>query len=608
MIPRIQRAGGSFVGAGKYYLHDKAADKDLPKHLKPKTDERVWFSETRNCFSEDPERALKEMWHTAEDQAWLKRQAGVRAGGRTCDDPVKTLSLAWHKDDEPTPEQMIAAADAFLKHMRWHEHQAVFIAHRDTEHRHIHIIVNRVHPETGRTLDDYREQVRAQNWALAYEKEHGRVWCENREINAELRGDRLPERHRDPALEKEAEKSTASRPDQERDPALDKEAQARQNLHAEERRKPANDHLPHNVVMLTRPMQREYEEGEKSLEDLHKIDRDLLKQEQRAEREAFFKDGSKIFKAERHRIYDEIRKEYAPEWRQFFKDKAAAEKEAQQQSKVAMAQAMSFAREGRWGEAREAYENSHAVMDAVSRDFAARKADLKERQMEDLRERQTLGCDALRENRDADYKELLQRQRDERAALTATNAMGERAVDLVVQTLSIYAANENASAEAKLPDPANTNPAPQENASERTGTQDAAPASPAKAPELDVAALVSGAGETARPESYRGPDDDRLTGRRDGVDLAATAIGAAATYIADQLGEFFTPTPPELRAARALEEARREAEKPARDPARDDVWTRHIEAALRIAEQERENKRSRDYWTERERTKEGRDR
>jgi len=364
-----------------------------------------------------------------------------------------------------------------------------------------------------------------------------------------------------------------------------------------------------NVVMLTRPMQRQFEQGEKSLEDLHKIDRDLLKQEQRAEREAFFKDGSKIFKAERHRIYDEVRKEYAPEWRQFYKDKAAAEKEAQQFSKAAMAQALSFAGEGRWGDAREAYENSHAILDAVSRDFAARKADLKARQMEDVRERQTLGCNSLREARDADYKELLQRQRDERASLTATHASGgERAVDLVAQTLSLYAANENASAEAKLPEPANTNPAPMQENTARTGTQDGISISSVKAPELDLAAFIGSVGQAARPEGYRGPDDDRLAGRRDGVDLATTAIGSAASYIADQLGEFLTPTPPELRAARAREEARREAEKPAPDPAKDDIWTRHIEAALRIAEQERESKRSRDYWTERERTKEGRDR
>jgi hypothetical protein len=48
MIIRIQSNGGSFRGAGLYYLHDKSADQSLDKHLKPKTDERVWFSDTRN--------------------------------------------------------------------------------------------------------------------------------------------------------------------------------------------------------------------------------------------------------------------------------------------------------------------------------------------------------------------------------------------------------------------------------------------------------------------------------------------------------------------------------------------------------------------------------
>jgi hypothetical protein len=44
-------------------------------------------------------RALKEMWRTAEDQTDLKAQAGVKHGGRVCEDPVKTMSLSWHEDD-----------------------------------------------------------------------------------------------------------------------------------------------------------------------------------------------------------------------------------------------------------------------------------------------------------------------------------------------------------------------------------------------------------------------------------------------------------------------------------------------------------------------------
>ena len=77
MIIRIQSSGGSFRGAGKYYLHDKAADASLEKGLKPQTDARVWFTDTRNCLERDPARALDEMWRTAEDP----RQAlGLAAG------------------------------------------------------------------------------------------------------------------------------------------------------------------------------------------------------------------------------------------------------------------------------------------------------------------------------------------------------------------------------------------------------------------------------------------------------------------------------------------------------------------------------------------------
>ncbi len=49
---------------------------------------------------------------------------------------------------------MIESADAFLKHMGWDGHQAVLVGHNDTGHRHVHIILNRVNPENGRTIDD----------------------------------------------------------------------------------------------------------------------------------------------------------------------------------------------------------------------------------------------------------------------------------------------------------------------------------------------------------------------------------------------------------------------------------------------------------------------
>src|SRR5699024_12371386 len=48
-------------------------------------------------------------------------------------------------------------AEGYLGHMGLEEHQALVVAHNDTAHPHVHIAVNRVHPERGKAweLDSY---------------------------------------------------------------------------------------------------------------------------------------------------------------------------------------------------------------------------------------------------------------------------------------------------------------------------------------------------------------------------------------------------------------------------------------------------------------------
>lgn len=564
MIPRIQASGGSFRGAGQYYLHDKSADSSLDRADKPQTDERVWFTDTRNCLNTDPKRALDEMWRTAEDQAWLKSQAGVARGGRVCEDPVKTLSLAWHKDDQPTPEHMVAAADSFLKHMGWDKHQAVYVGHNDTEHRHIHIILNRVNPENGRTLDDYREQKRAQVWALAYEREHGQVRCEQREINAMKR--------EGPAVEAE------------RGPA------------ASQHQQPANDHLPHNVVMITRPMEQAFDAHEQQREQRDKLARDQLKAEQRAEREAFFADGAKLFKATRHAVYDGVRKEYAPEWRQFYKDAEAAEKSAEAWSDNAVTRALYFAKDGRWDDARGAFGDRDSVRDAVTSELADRKADLKARQMEDVRERQRDACDALREVRDVQYQELLQHQREERAAFKAGQVVADFGHAPEQAATREPPANVNVAAvDLPVPPPA------------AMPAQDiAAPGNvivaPEQTPSVLETAVQAGAVDRSDEHSITGPTLDAPEPIRQVSDLAAGAIGSVASYIADQLGEMFAPTPPEVREAQAKADAKREAEKPVPDD-KAAIYARIVDAAVKGLEDDRATGKDDAYWKERDRGK-----
>jgi hypothetical protein len=183
MVPNIARNGSSFRGAGAYHLHDKPTGTET----RPRSAERVAFTATRNLANDDPHLALDEMWRTADDAAFLKSAASASQRGRKNVAPVKTISLAWSPAQAPTQQVMIAAADSFLRAMGWHQHQAVFVAHCDAAHPHIHIILNRIHPDTGRTLNDWQERRRAQAWALAYERENGPVLCKGRAVRYETR-------------------------------------------------------------------------------------------------------------------------------------------------------------------------------------------------------------------------------------------------------------------------------------------------------------------------------------------------------------------------------------------------------------------------------------
>jgi hypothetical protein len=599
MIIRIQANGGSFRGAGIYYLHDKSADQSLDKQLKPKTYERVWFSDTRNCLSMDPDRALEEMWRTAEDQAYLKMQAGVKRGGRVCEDSVKTLSLSWHKDDRPTPE-----------HMGWEQHQAVYVGHNDTEHRHIHVIVNRVNPDNGRTLDDFREQKRAQSWALQYERQQDQVRCEQREINAAKSAEQTNQRQQETANTQERAPDVARDARGERVPM---------ELPAPSVSRAANEHLPHNVIMLARPHEQEFNASEKSRQEHDATpraeqvaeQRAELKDHQRVEREAFFKDGAKLFKATRHAAYDEVRQEYKAEWRQFYKDSDAAQKSAEASSETAMGRAFHFAKDGQWDQAREAFNDRDSVRDAVTKKLAERKADLKDRQTDDLRERHRDACDALREVRDVQYQDLLQRQRDGRATFNVgvtLEALGigrDRQNDGAATNLPERVANENRAAEAAPVQ--NQHIAPSAEAvradAKHEERQVAATPEPLYRP-LEQALQSEAGGHIDLPE-VKFPTQEAVAPVRGASDLAAGSMLSAASYLADQLGELFAPTPPEVREAQAKAEIKAEAIREAERPTPEDkaaAYERIIESAVRAAEEERAQKGDA-WWKERDRGK-----
>lgn len=179
--PKGRATGTSFKGVFAYLQHDKRLEGEARRD----TTERVAWQSFRNLMTDNPETAWRIMAATARQQDELKRQAGQSAAGNKSDQVVFHYSLAWHPDEAAGlgKSEMLRAADESLRALGAQGHQAAIIAHKDTAHPHVHVVINRVDPETGKMLDLWNYQKRLSKWAMAYEQERGKVWCEKRVEN-----------------------------------------------------------------------------------------------------------------------------------------------------------------------------------------------------------------------------------------------------------------------------------------------------------------------------------------------------------------------------------------------------------------------------------------
>lgn len=173
MVPKIAGKGTSFKGAGLYYLHDKKAA----------TAARVAFTRTENLPTDNAELALRYMAYTAMRQEELKAASGCARTGRKLTQSVYTYSLSWAPGEKPAREEMIEAGRETLKALGLDHHETLMVAHNDEPHPHLHLIVNRVHPATGKAATLSNDRLALSRWAEAYERRQGEIRCEQRVIN-----------------------------------------------------------------------------------------------------------------------------------------------------------------------------------------------------------------------------------------------------------------------------------------------------------------------------------------------------------------------------------------------------------------------------------------
>jgi hypothetical protein len=98
---------------------------------------------------------------------------GVESLNPRCNDAVFHYELAWPPGERPSRAEWIDSALYTLNQLGFKEHQYVLVAHEDKKHFHIHVMVNRVHPETYKAHTPYRDWITLDAAARSLEAKYG---------------------------------------------------------------------------------------------------------------------------------------------------------------------------------------------------------------------------------------------------------------------------------------------------------------------------------------------------------------------------------------------------------------------------------------------------
>lgn len=129
MLAKVAPPTNDFAAVARYLVHGRSGAPHDPR--------RVAWVTAHNLPTDDPALAATYMQATAQLSARTRKAA-------------YHLMIAWRAHERPTPEAMQEVARQTLQLAGLAEHQALIMGHGDKPHPHLHILLNRVHPDTGR--------------------------------------------------------------------------------------------------------------------------------------------------------------------------------------------------------------------------------------------------------------------------------------------------------------------------------------------------------------------------------------------------------------------------------------------------------------------------
>jgi hypothetical protein len=130
----VSSSNKSFRALARYLVEGRAEE----------AENRVAWIASRNLPTDDPELAARIMRATAAQNVRVK-------------EPVYHVALSFDPGDVVDRAAMERVADRVVETLGLQEHQVLIVAHADRDHPHVHLLINRVHPETGKVWSRWRD-------------------------------------------------------------------------------------------------------------------------------------------------------------------------------------------------------------------------------------------------------------------------------------------------------------------------------------------------------------------------------------------------------------------------------------------------------------------
>jgi len=158
-----KKGTGSFGGLADYLFDKQNGGK------------KVHDFEFSNCsFEQDVNLNLKEIQNT------------TNLNQRVKSDKVLHLVVSFHEDEQPTKEQLQYIERELVKAIGMEDHQRLTVAHSNTNNFHIHIAINKIHPQTKKLVDPAWSKKKLSKKAFELEEKFGFKQDQNQLIEKEI--------------------------------------------------------------------------------------------------------------------------------------------------------------------------------------------------------------------------------------------------------------------------------------------------------------------------------------------------------------------------------------------------------------------------------------